>query len=209
MLFFTRAVTPAEIELSAGWTFSVSLQRRQQGVPAISYEDIIVESVESWIEITINRPEKLNALRNRTGEELLAALAEAEDDRAVGVVILKESANAFCTGVDTSEFKTAENEYFDSYRMRRHQFKVNELFRELPAYTKLVISAVEGFALGGGLELAMMGDIIVAGADAKLGCARDAPGDHARRRHPDPAAAGWAGLGTVAARTAPEQGDRE
>ena len=135
----------------------------------MSYEDIIVERVESWVEITINRPEKLNALRNCTAEELLAVLAEVENDRAVGVVILKGSAKAFCTGVDTSEFKTAENEYFDFYRKRRHQFKVNELFRELPAFSKPVITVVEGFALGGGLELAMMGDIIVAGADAKLG----------------------------------------
>ncbi len=68
----------------------------------MNYEDIIVERVESWVEVAINRPEKLNALRNRTGEELLAVLAEVENDRALGVVILKGSAKAFCTGCNWS-----------------------------------------------------------------------------------------------------------
>jgi enoyl-CoA hydratase/carnithine racemase len=135
----------------------------------MEYEDIIVERVEDWVEITINRPEKLNSLRERTAEEILVALGDAENDRMVGAVVLKGTAKAFCTGIDTSEFKIGENEYFDFYRKRKRQRKVNQLFRELPFFSKPVITAVEGFALGGGLELAMVGDIIVAGANAKLG----------------------------------------
>ena len=135
----------------------------------MSYEDIIVERVEGWVEITINRPEKLNSLRERTAEEILGVLAEVENERAVGAVILQGSAKAFCTGIDTSEFQIGENEYFDFYRKRKRQRKVNQLFRDLPSFSKPVISVVEGYALGGGLELALVGDIIVAGAEAKLG----------------------------------------
>lgn len=135
----------------------------------MSYQDIIVEQVENWIEIQINRPEKLNSLRETTAAEILEAMAAAEHDRDIRAVILKGSEKAFCTGIDTSEFTIADNGYFDFYRMRRRSRNVNRLFRELPDYTKPVITVIEGFALGGGLELALVGDIIIAGEKARLG----------------------------------------
>jgi enoyl-CoA hydratase/carnithine racemase len=135
----------------------------------MTYEDIIVERVEGWVEITINRPEKLNSLRDRTAQEILAVLAEVEPDRSVGAVILKGSEKAFCTGIDTSGFEIKPNEYFDFYRKRKTSRPVNLLFQALPKFTKPVITVVEGFALGGGLELALVGDLIIAGANAKFG----------------------------------------
>lgn len=132
-------------------------------------QDILVERVERWLEITINRPEKLNSLREQTAEEILATLAEAENDREIGAVILMGSDKAFCTGIDTSEFKIEANGYFDFYRKRRRSRKVNALFRDLPGFSKPVLCAIEGFALGGGLELALVADMIVAGAGAKFG----------------------------------------
>jgi enoyl-CoA hydratase/carnithine racemase len=132
-------------------------------------QDILIERVEGWLEITINRPEKMNSLRERTAEEILSTLEEIEGDRAIGAVILQGSEKAFCTGIDTSEFKVGENEYFDLYRKRKRSRKVNALFRGLPGFSKPVISVVEGFALGGGLELALVGDLIVAGVNAKFG----------------------------------------
>lgn len=135
----------------------------------MNYEDLIVERVEAWIEVQINRPEKLNALREKTAEEMMAVLAAAEADRAVGVVIIKGSERAFCTGVDTSEFQVREDEYFDFYRKRKRSRKVSAMFKDLPSFTKPIVSVVEGYALGGGLELALLGDIIVAGADARFG----------------------------------------
>ncbi|ODS98338.1 MAG: enoyl-CoA hydratase [Lautropia sp. SCN 69-89] len=134
----------------------------------MTYEDIIVERVEKWLEITINRPEKLNSLRDRTGEEIMHAMNAAELDREISAVILKGSEKAFCTGIDTSEFQIRPNEYFDFYRLRKRQRRVNRMFRDLTEYTKPVITVVEGFALGGGLELALVGDIIVAGENAKF-----------------------------------------
>lgn len=135
----------------------------------MSYQDIIVEQVEGWLEVTLHRPEKMNSLRETTAEEILDALGEAESKREIAAVILRGSDKAFCTGIDTSEFTIGDNEYFDFYRKRRRARKVNELFRSLPGYSKPIISAIEGFALGGGLELALVGDMIVAGANAKFG----------------------------------------
>src|SRR5687768_17982086 len=112
----------------------------------MSYQDIIVEQVEGWLEVTIHRPEKMNSLRETTAEEILDALGEAESNREVAAVILRGSDKAFCTGIDTSEFTIGDNEYFDFYRKRRRSRKVNELFRSLPGYSKPIISAIEGFA---------------------------------------------------------------
>jgi len=135
----------------------------------MNYQDIIVERQGCWLEITLHRPEKLNSLRETTAEEILNALREVEAQRDIAAVILQGSDKAFCTGIDTSEFTIGDNEYFDFYRKRKRSRKISQLFRELPSYTKPIISAIEGFALGGGLELALMGDMIVAGANARFG----------------------------------------
>ncbi|MEP9349138.1 enoyl-CoA hydratase/isomerase family protein [Xanthobacter sp. KR7-225] len=135
----------------------------------MSHEDILVARRDATVEITINRPEKLNSLREQTAAEILEVLAEAEFDRKVRAVVLAGSEKAFCTGIDTSEFQIKENEYFEFYRFRKRARKVNRLFQEVAAFTKPVIVAVEGFALGGGLELALTADIVVAGGKAKFG----------------------------------------
>lgn len=135
----------------------------------MAYEDIVVERVEKWVEIKINRPEKLNSIREKTADEIQQVLAEAEFDREIAAVIMHGTEKAFCTGIDTSEFQIKDNEYFDFYRVRRRSRKLNQLFRDLPNFTKPLICAVEGFALGGGLELALVGDMIIAGENAKFG----------------------------------------
>jgi enoyl-CoA hydratase/carnithine racemase len=91
----------------------------------MSYQDIIVEQVEGWLEVTIHRPEKMNSLRETTAEEILDALGDAESKRDIAAVILRGSDKAFCTGIDTSEFKIGDNEYFDFYRKRKRSRKVN------------------------------------------------------------------------------------
>jgi enoyl-CoA hydratase/carnithine racemase len=135
----------------------------------MAYDDIIAERTDNALEITLNRPEKLNAIREQTAVEIMAAMSEVEMDRAVVGVILQGSERAFCTGVDTSEFRHDKDELFDVYRARKRTRKTLQMQRFVREFTKPAITAVEGFALGGGLELAMSGDIIVAGEGAQFG----------------------------------------
>lgn len=132
-------------------------------------EDIKVQRHDSWIEVTIDRPEKLNAIREQTAVEILEVMNEVEADRQLRGLILTGSDKAFCTGVDTSEQKNEPDEAFELWRRRKRSRKVNQLFRALPEFTKPVIAAVEGYALGGGFEVALLCDFIVAGEKAQFG----------------------------------------
>lgn len=139
-------------------------------IPAVSpYADIIVSRVDSWLEIQINRPDKFNSIREQTAFEIMEAMAEAEGDDEITAVLITGSAKSFCAGIDTAEFQVEEGKYFEFYRKRKRSKRFARLFREMPLYTKPVICVVEGVALGGGLELALVSDMIVAGADAKFG----------------------------------------
>ena len=131
--------------------------------------DIVVTRHDRWIEIEIARPEKFNALREQTAAEIMDTMALAEEDDTVTSVILTGSPKSFCSGIDTAEFEVAEGRYFEFYRKRKRSKRFARLFRELPAYTKPVLCAVEGVALGGGLELALLADMVVAGRNAKFG----------------------------------------
>lgn len=135
----------------------------------MSYQDIVVTREGQAVEITINRPEKLNAMREQTAIEIMDAMSEAENDRAVRAVIVQGALKAFCTGIDTSEFTVNPDEQFELFRRRKRSRKTTALFRFLSEYTKPVICAVEGYALGGGLELALLGDLVVAGGNAQFG----------------------------------------
>jgi enoyl-CoA hydratase/carnithine racemase len=132
-------------------------------------QDIIVERNEQWLEITINRPDKLNAIREQTAVEILEQIELAEADRSCRAILIKGLEKAFCTGVDTSEQKLNPDEVYELWRRRKRNRKVNQMFRALPEVTKPVIAVVEGFALGGGFELALLCDIVVAAEGAQFG----------------------------------------
>jgi enoyl-CoA hydratase/carnithine racemase len=121
------------------------------------------------MEIRLNRPDKLNALTQAMTEDIREALLEAEADRAVHAVILSGEGRAFCAGSDIGGPPVPKEQRFDLYRRRFNVTENRQLVRTLCFYTKPVISAVEGYCLGGGFEIALWGDIIVAGAEAKFG----------------------------------------
>jgi len=116
--------------------------------------------------ITINRPEKLNALNRETIAELSEALKAAEADDEVRVIILLGSGEkAFVAGADISEFAHFSVEEGKALSKDGH----DKLFNLVENLKKPVIAAVNGFALGGGLELAMSSHIRIASKNAKLG----------------------------------------
>jgi enoyl-CoA hydratase/carnithine racemase len=117
--------------------------------------------------LTMNRPEKLNALNTALTQGLLDALRAADADPAVHVVILTGAGRGFCAGADVSEFKhlTADNPQAIG---ARGDLTMN-LHAVIPRMTTPVIGAINGFAMGGGCGLALAPDLVVAAESAKLG----------------------------------------
>ena len=113
--------------------------------------------------ITLNRPKQLNALNNQLMDELGAALLAFDADPAVGCIVITGSEKAFAAGADISEMaaKTYQQAYGEDFITRNW-----ETIRQV---RKPVIAAVAGFALGGGCELAMMCDFIIAADTARFG----------------------------------------
>ncbi|MBO4233619.1 enoyl-CoA hydratase [Riemerella anatipestifer] len=130
------------------------------------YQYIIIEKEGKIATITINRPESLNALNATTIKELSTALDELESDQNIRVIILTGSgAKSFVAGADIKEFSDFNTPKAEELA-RTGQ---NTLFNKIEQLKKPVIAAVNGFALGGGLELAMACHIRYASDNAKLG----------------------------------------
>lgn len=132
----------------------------------MNHKNIIVGNFEGITTITINRPNKLNALNKETIEELHKAFKEANSDAETRVIILTGSGEkAFIAGADISEFAD-----FDVAEGANLAKKGQELlFDFIENLSTPVIAAVNGFALGGGLELAMACHFRVASDNAKMG----------------------------------------
>ena len=132
----------------------------------MSYKNILLEQQESIATITINRPEKLNALNKTTLEELHEAIIDANANTNIRVIILTGSGDkAFVAGADISEFANYDVSQ-GADLAKRGQILVFDLIQNA---TTPIIAAVNGFALGGGLELAMACHFRVASDNAKMG----------------------------------------
>jgi enoyl-CoA hydratase len=129
-------------------------------------ENILLEKEDKITLITINRPESLNALNAKTIQEISLALDEISADASCRVIILTGSGQkSFVAGADIKEFSDFGQEKAEELA-RNGQ---NALFNKIENMSKPVIAAVNGFALGGGLELAMACHIRYASENAKLG----------------------------------------
>ena len=130
------------------------------------YNNLIVEQKGQINVITINRPKQLNALNKETIEELHKAVKSADEDSNTGVIILTGSGEkSFVAGADIKEFA----DFTISQGGELAQKGQELLFTFIENCSKPVIAAVNGFALGGGLELAMCSHIRVASSNARMG----------------------------------------
>jgi enoyl-CoA hydratase len=126
------------------------------------YATLLTETRGRVALITLNRPQALNALNRALLTELGAALALQDADPAIGAIVLTGSARAFAAGADIKEM--AE---MSAIEMTTNGF--SDLFAGLGRVRKPVIAAVAGFALGGGFELVLLCDLILAAENAKFG----------------------------------------
>jgi enoyl-CoA hydratase len=139
------------------------------------FETIVYERDGGKARITLNRPEKLNALSRQLQRELNAALWEADNDTQVHVVILKGAGRAFSAGYDLTAGGRTET-YADAYRgrvlMDDDIWQMEQAQRDRMAIFdmhKPVIAQVHGYCLAGGTDLALLCDIVIAAEDAVIG----------------------------------------
>jgi len=128
----------------------------------MSFETIITETRGKVGLVTLNRPKALNALNTTVMRELVEALKAFDADAGIGAVVLTGSEKAFAAGADIKEMQAKT--YVEAY--------LEDLFagwEEMGRVRKPVVAAVAGYALGGGCELAMMCDFIIAADNAKFG----------------------------------------
>lgn len=130
------------------------------------YTDIIYEKGEAIAKITINRPEKRNAFRPQTVDEMIAALADARMDTSIGVIILTGAGKqAFCSGGDQSIRGDAG--YSDESGVCR--LNVLDFQRDMRACPKPIVAQVAGYAIGGGHVLHVLCDLTIAADNAIFG----------------------------------------
>lgn len=140
---------------------------KPHGITEPKYSTLTCDLTDSVRTITLNRPERRNAISSEMIEDLLAALAAADSDPAVRVLILTGAGKAFCAGMDLEGLQSiadqsAEENLGDSRQMAR-------MFQRVYAFSKPLITAVNGAAIAGGCGIATFSDITLAVPEAKFG----------------------------------------
>ncbi|KRT77108.1 MAG: enoyl-CoA hydratase, enoyl-CoA hydratase [Armatimonadetes bacterium CSP1-3] len=128
----------------------------------MTWQHLVVTREEAIAVVQLNRPDVLNALNRALMDELVTVLEDFDRDEEIRCIVLTGSARAFAAGADIREFADASAvDMLQGYRFQQ--------WEHIRKVTKPLIAAVTGFALGGGNELAMLCDMIIAGESARFG----------------------------------------
>lgn len=139
------------------------IHRMGRDVELKNYENIIVEKINGIMWLTFNRPEMRNALDSKTLSEIDTAFTDAESDKAVRVIVIKgNGGKAFAAGADIKQLH-------ERAALEMLAPGMQGLYSKIESSSKVTIAAVQGFALGGGCELALACDIRIATKNAKFG----------------------------------------
>ena len=131
----------------------------------MEFENLIYEEKEKVVSITLNRPEAMNALSMRLSDELVFAIEKIRQSTKIKFVVIKGAGEHFCVGDDIKEmFKWGDANDI----MRRARYYQN-MANQLEELDKITIAAVDGYAVGGGLEITMVCDFVIATERAKWG----------------------------------------
>jgi enoyl-CoA hydratase len=149
--------------LPPGSGYNAPAIRQTSGETSMQYENIIVETQGKVGLIRLSRPKALNALNDLLMDELGAALLSFDKDENIGCIVVTGSEKAFAAGADIGAM--AKYSYMDVYKSQY----ITRNWETIRQVRKPVIAAVAGYALGGGCELAMMCDFIIAADSAKFG----------------------------------------
>ncbi|QGU05878.1 enoyl-CoA hydratase/isomerase family protein [Corynebacterium comes] len=128
---------------------------------------LLVEQLDKVTVLTLNRPEKLNAMDSETYELMIAALQDAATSEETEVIVVRGNGRAFCTGADVGEFEELTPDQTE--RVEYRAGLTYNLHKTISELHKPIIAAVQGYAVGGGCGLAAACDITIAGPDVRMG----------------------------------------
>jgi enoyl-CoA hydratase len=132
----------------------------------MSYKNILCETRDAVGILILNRPERRNALSSEVMHEVVHALEQWETDDSIGAIVLMGNDKAFAAGADIQEM---QNQTFGALLLQDFPEGRGGAWTRVSAIRKPIIAAVSGYALGGGCELAMACDFIIAADNAKFG----------------------------------------